>query len=148
MLPFLKFASDRKEHSLSEALQHINGLFGLTEEEKRETLPSGLQPIIDNRVGWARTYLKKAGLIESTRRGYFRITNRGLEVLKQNPSEINVRFLMQFAEFVEFQTIKKGEKKDQAQKTIAESLDPMEQLENSFQRAQYDSIHNITVSIA
>ena len=133
---------------MSEALQHINGLFGLTEEEKRETLPSGLQPIIDNRVGWARTYLKKAGLIESTRRGYFRITNRGLEVLKQNPSEINVRFLMQFAEFVEFQTIKKGEKKDQAQKTIAESLDPMEQLENSFQRAQYDSIHNITVSIA
>ena len=82
MLPLLKYAGDKKEHSLTETIEYTNKLFGLTEEEKRELLPSGLQPIINNRVGWARTYLRKAGLLSSARRGYFRITDRGLEILK------------------------------------------------------------------
>lgn len=62
MLPLLKFMKDEKEHSLNEALDYISALFKLTEEEKREILPSDMQTIIENRVGWARTYLKKAGL--------------------------------------------------------------------------------------
>lgn len=138
MLPLLKFACDKKEHSLSETIDHANKFFGLTEEERRQLLPSGMQRIVDNRVGWARTYMKKAKLLESTRRGYFRITDRGLEILKQNPSEINVKFLMQFPEFVQFQTVKKDAKKDHSQKTIVESLDPIETLENSFKRIQND----------
>lgn len=66
-------------------------------------LPSGQQAIFTNRVGWAATYLRKAGLLEATRRGYFKIGNRGLEVISQNPQFINVKFLKQFPEFVEFQ---------------------------------------------
>jgi restriction system protein len=81
----------------------------LSDEERRKLLPSGQQALFDNRVGWARTYQKKAGLIESTRRGYFRITQRGLEVLKQNPSKINIKFLMQFEEFREFKKPKPAE---------------------------------------
>jgi restriction system protein len=69
MLPLLKFASDQKEHSLSEAIDHISKLYSLTLEEKRELLPSGSQPTIDNRVSWARTYLKKSKLLEYARRG-------------------------------------------------------------------------------
>jgi restriction system protein len=137
MRPLLKFASDKKEHSLSEAIEHINEEFSLSEAEKREKLPSGQQSIIDNRIGWARTYLKKAGLLESTRRGYFRITDRGLEILKQNPLEISAKFLMQFAEFVEFQTVKK-EHKDDSQTSIASSLDPVEMLERGYQKIESD----------
>ena len=66
MLPLLKFAGDKKEHSIREAIEHIVNIFNLSEEERREVLPSGQQYIIDNRVSWARTFLKKAGLLEST----------------------------------------------------------------------------------
>jgi restriction system protein len=134
MLPLLEYVKDRKERSLPEVIEHISKFFKLTEEEKREMLPSGMQTIIDNRVGWSRTYLKKAGLVESTRRGYFQITERGQQILKQNPSRIDNKFLMQFAEFVEFHKVKKEEKQNYSQKTITESLDPMETLENAFQR--------------
>ncbi len=133
MLPLLEYTKDGKERSLNEAIEHVSVLFKLTEQEKHEMLPSGMQTIIENRVGWARTYLKKAGLIESPRRGYFKIANRGLEILKQNPSKIDNKFLMQFSEFVEFHSVKKEDKQNFSQKTITESLDPMETLENAFQ---------------
>ena len=67
-------------------------------------LPSGGQATFDNRVGWARTYMKKAGLLESPRRSYFKITDRGLQALKTNPESINNRFLQQYPEFREFKT--------------------------------------------
>jgi len=74
MLPLLKFASDNQEHSLRETIDFLAHEFSLSDEERKELLPSGLQATFDNRVGWARTYMKKAGLMESTRRGYFCIT--------------------------------------------------------------------------
>jgi len=104
MLPLLKFAGDKKEHTTHDVTEHLSKYFNLTEKEKSELLPSGEQTIVSNRVSWARTYLKKSGLLESTRRGYFRITKRGLEVLKQNPPEIGVKFLEQFPEFTDFKT--------------------------------------------
>lgn len=73
--------------------------FGLTESERKVLLPSGNQEIFDNRLGWARTYLKKAGLIQYTQRGAFQITDRGKSVLAQNPSVVNVAYLRQFPEF-------------------------------------------------
>jgi len=81
MLPLLKFSGDKAEHSMREAIEIIGGEFNLTEEDRKALLPSGLQPVFDNRVGWSKTYLKKAGLLESKRRGYFNITNEGLKVL-------------------------------------------------------------------
>jgi restriction system protein len=102
MLPLLKFVSDGQEHSLREAVEHLESVFNLSEDEKKEFLPSARYPVFDSRVGWARTYLRKAGLLEPTRRGFFKITQRGLEVLKKNPKEINVEFLKQYPEFIEF----------------------------------------------
>jgi len=64
MLPLLKFLGDGKEHSLRQSIEHVSKLFNLTPEERSELLPSGKQAVIDNRVGWARTYMKKAGLLE------------------------------------------------------------------------------------
>lgn len=102
MLPLLKFASDEKIHTLPEAVTHIANLFHLTEEEKQQMLPSGLQAVIFNRVGWARTYLKKAGLLEDPKRATFKITNRGLDLLKENLPEISTKYLNRYEEFVAF----------------------------------------------
>jgi restriction system protein len=134
MLPLLRFLGDKKERSMRETIDALAKEYGLSAEELRELLPSGKQPIFDNRVGWARTYMKKAGLLESTRRGFFRITDRGSKILSQNPKEINVKYLKQFPEFIEFQTIKHeriGENRadeDEKEKT------PEELLETAYQQ--------------
>lgn len=104
MLPLLKLSADGNEHRIRDAIQTIADEFGLTEEERRELLPSGGTLIIASRVGWARTYLKKAGLLEDPKRGFFRITERGRQVLSANIESIDTEYLKQFSEFVEFQT--------------------------------------------
>lgn len=73
MLPLLKYASDSQEHSLNDAIEYLCKEFGITEEERRQLLPSGLQFVVYNRIAWARTYLSKAGLLEQTRRGFLRL---------------------------------------------------------------------------
>ena len=93
MLPLLSLAADGEEHRLRDAIEELADHFNLTEVERKELLPSGSQATFDNRVGWARTYMKKAGLLESPRRGYFRITDQGLQALEQKPEMINVKFL-------------------------------------------------------
>jgi restriction system protein len=65
MLPLLRLAADGREHSVRSAIEQLADEFRLTEEERKELLPSGGQATFDNRVGWARTYMKKAGLLES-----------------------------------------------------------------------------------
>src|SRR3989338_3983837 len=96
MLPLLKFLEDNQEKNVREAIDHLCSEFKLTEQEKQELLPSGQQPIINNRIGWAKTYLVKAGLIESPQRGFIKITQKGKEVLNKKPSKINIKFLEQF----------------------------------------------------
>ena len=104
MLPLLQFSGDQQEHSLRETIEVLADQFNLTDQERKNLLPSGQQATFDNRVGWARTYLKKAGLVVNTRRGYFQISERGREILKQPPKKITVKYLKQFSEFLEFQT--------------------------------------------
>jgi restriction system protein len=136
MLPLLKYLGDEKEHQLQETIDAMAKQFELTPEERREVLPSGRQPIIDNRVGWARTYMKKAGLIDATRRSYFKVTERGLQVLRENPKEINIRYLKRFPEFIEFQALKREkEELEKEEGTEAkELLTPEERIESAYQR--------------
>lgn len=135
MLPLLVFAGDGKEHSLREAIDTIAEQFHLTSEERREVLPSGRQATFDNRVGWSRTYLKKAGLLTSPKRSYFQITSRGQDVLASKPPVINVAYLRQFPEFREFQL---GQTKDSSLVTTQESeaVTPEESIEGAYQRAR------------
>jgi len=130
MLPLLEFLGDQNEHSLRETIDHLATHFKLTDDELKQLLPSGQQTIFSNRVAWARTYLKQAGLLEPTRRGYFRITQRGLEILKRKPEKITVKYLEQFKEFREFRKRKKrppckikGNNKYEKQKTPVEALE-------------------------
>ena len=137
MLPFLNLLSDGKEHSLNESHDKLAAHFQLSEEETRELLPSGQQPIFRNRIGWARTYLKKAGLLTSPRRAHFVITDRGRALLKENPKEITSNFLKRYDEFVEFQSIKSDKTaKGENQKELSEPLSnqtPEEALEYTYQ---------------
>src|SRR3989338_1378391 len=107
MLPLLQYFSDEKEHSIREAADYIANKFNLTVEERRELLSSGKQPVINNRVAWDKTYLLKANLLTSPRRGYSVITVDGLNTLKKNPARIDIAFLDKFPSFIEFRTIKK-----------------------------------------
>ncbi|MCK9582862.1 MAG: restriction endonuclease [Endomicrobiales bacterium] len=139
MLPILKFAGDNQEHTVREAIDYISNAFKLTEQDRKEILPSGSQYIIDNRVGWAKTYLKKAGLLESPKRSYFKITDLGLDVLKKNPSEINVEFLLQFPLFIEFRSTKKEKNEHEEQETDTSSTQtPQELLEYGYQKIKKD----------
>lgn len=102
MLPLLRFAEDGAEHAIREAFDTLAKEFQLTQSDSSELLPSGRQAIFHNRVGWANSYLKKSRLLESPRRGIIQITERGMEVLRNNPVKIDIRFLEQFPEFLEF----------------------------------------------
>lgn len=142
MLPLLELISDGKEHSLSKTVEGLSAHFQLTEKEIRELLPSGSQPIFRNRVGWARTYMKKAGLLSSTKRAYFKITKRGLELLNENLSEINSKFLERYEEFVEFKSIKRNKKNEVTQQPelfdLKTDKTPEEALEYAYQKLNMD----------
>lgn len=103
MLPLLTSLKDGKEHSSKELIAKLIIDFNLTEEEINEQIPSQRQPTINNRIHWANTYMRKAGLIDSVSRGIYRITEEGLRVLNANPTRIDVKFLSKYPDFVEFQ---------------------------------------------
>lgn len=136
MLPFMEYVADGKEHSLREIIEYLAKKFGLSEAEHKELLPSGKQAVFNNRVGWTRTYLKKAGLIEATKKAHFIITSRGLECLQEKPVKINVRFLKKYPEFIEFHTHKKGEENTDVD--LLDETSPEEALELSYQKIRQD----------
>ena len=109
MLPFLRHMSDGADHTLRDAEESLAEHFKLTSTERAELLPSGQQGVFKNRIGWARTYLKKAGLLESPKRGVFKITARGLKTIASVPTRIDAKYLEQFPEFVEFRDVSKPE---------------------------------------
>jgi restriction system protein len=135
MLPALRFAGDRKEHSVAEFRQRISAEFSLSDKELAERLASDSQTVFANRIGWAVQYLKAAVTLKSVRRGVYQITDRGLALLKEKPSEINSRTLRQFPEFLEFH--EKGTASDAAAVVNAPSPEvkatPEESLEQSYQ---------------
>ena len=139
MLPLLKIAGDGNEHSKNEAIERLAQQFGLSESERNEMLPSGTQRKFDNRVSWARTYMQKALLLSSSGRSKFRITERGMQVLKDNPPTINDKFLRQFPEFIAFKTRTDKEGKVDENNLASQELiektsqTPQEILETSYQ---------------
>src|SRR5208337_365165 len=102
MLPVLRVAGDGQEHRIGDVVDLLARNFGLTEEERQQILPSGRQATFANRVGWAKTYLVQAGLLEATKRAHFKITDRGEKSLAEGPPRIDGEYLSKFAEFVQF----------------------------------------------
>ena len=104
LLPLLKLAADAEEHTLAGAIDQLAEEFQLSAQERAELLPSGRQPRFNNRVGWASTYLRKAGLLRTmARRGCFQLTDRGRDVLASKPARIDLQFLeSRFTELTAF----------------------------------------------
>jgi restriction system protein len=139
MLPLLRFLKDGREHNIGEAVDALAAEFNLSTEDRHLLLGSGQQTIIRNRAGWARTYLKKAGLIASTRRGYFSITERGQSVLASAPERIDVKYLERFPEFVAFRELR-NERPDDVPMQVSTPSDatPEEALDAAYGRLRVD----------
>lgn len=144
MRPFLEIvnAAGGQEVKLRDVINHIADSFQLTEEERQERLPSGKQTVLDNRIGWARTYLTKAGLLEVTRRAHFVITERGQNAISNPNTVIDNQYLKQFDEFIAFKDQKNGQSElGESSQSIAEETTPDEVL-----RAAYKQINDALAS--
>lgn len=102
MLPLLTLAADGQEHLPREAAEVLAKHFALTDAERAELLPSGMQPVFNNRIGWARTFLKQAGLLDSPRRGVFKITTDGKKLLVEKPARIDMKLLERYESYRAF----------------------------------------------
>jgi restriction system protein len=102
MLPVLELLADGQDHRLRDLTRAAAERFKLTDAERAEMLPSGQQTVISSRVAWAKTYLKKAGLLANPVRGMVRLTDEGKKVLAQKPEKIDNDFLGKYPSFAEF----------------------------------------------
>jgi restriction system protein len=146
MLPLLRLAADGADHKVRDAVEQLAVQFSLTADERSELLPSGTAPTFDNRVGWARTYLKQAGLLSSPKRGFFRIAEAGKTLLAKNPQRVDVQLLDQYAQFRAFRTRRReGTTEPVPQQTaltvevdLAPDLTPEDQLASAYRRLRKD----------
>lgn len=128
MLPILEYSKDGKEYKLKDTRLYLEKYFNLTDEDKSERISSG-QLKIANRTGWARTHLKKAGLMENTKTGYAKITPEGLKLLEEKPDKLDAKFLLRYKSYREFQNIETTDEKE----TLTSSEDsPEEIIEKQF----------------
>lgn len=134
MLPLLQYAVDKKEHRGSDPGAFLSDKFSLTDEEKSQMIPSKRQTMMYNRVVWAKTYMKKAGLLTDVRRGFFQITERGLSVLAESPDRIDIKFLNQFEEFKTFHALQHEKKKSDAEDDLLETQTPDDLLAEGYKR--------------
>lgn len=150
MLPLLQFAGDEQEHSIHEAHDRLADHFGLTPEEINDLLPSGQQTTFYNRVGWARTYLKKSGLLHTPKRAYFQITDRGREVLATNPERIDMKFLRQFPEYNAFKAASNKPASDEESRESIPSFEertPEEALEEAYLEIRTDLAQELLMQV-
>jgi restriction system protein len=134
MLPVLKLTADGADHTLPEAVNALVKEFKVTDEERNTQIPSGRQKLIYSRAAWAKTYLQKAGLLEATGRGRFRLTTRGKDVLKGKPTRIDMKFLKQFPEYVAFQALTHADDiEPKSADPAADAATPEEMLDASYQ---------------
>jgi restriction system protein len=142
--PLLDTAADGKEHSIQEARESIAKVMALSDEDMKELLPSGTQTKFDNRVAWAKSYCVQAKVLESSRRGYFKITQRGLDLYKHGHKRIDIRILNQYPEFVEFHKARTS--KEEEVQPSGET--PEETLQKSYESIRSDLTSQILQRIA
>ncbi|MGD7035155.1 restriction endonuclease [Methylotuvimicrobium buryatense] len=137
MLPVLKISANG-EIRIGQAVDELANKLDLTQDERTELLPSGKQTLFSNRVHWAKTYLNKAGLVEITRRGHFKITPRGREALQSNPPQIDNQFLSQYEEFNQFREKTNSTETGNSGESV--SFDDQKQTPDEIMREAYRKI--------
>jgi restriction system protein len=147
LLPVLQLAADGAEHNLEEARNVLAESFGLTAEERAELLPTGKQRRFDNRVSWAKVYLQQAGLLSSSRRAHFQITERGRQLLSERPERIDVARLREYPEFQDFHTA--GRRPGTGQPPVAppQVETPEEMLEQAYQSIRAEIVSELLTRV-
>jgi len=135
--PLLEIAADGQEHSIKDALSIIANQMKLTENDLNELLPSGAQTKFRNRVAWAKSYFVQAKVLESSKRGFFKITERGRELLNEGNARIDIKILNQYPEFVEFHTSKAGEQSPPGEQLVSDET-PEETLQKAYRNIRGD----------
>jgi len=136
MLPLLKILSNGGTHNYKEFEEKLKEEFNLTEEEVNLRYQSGVK-IFYNRIGWAATYLKKAGLIESPKRGEFKITEEGNRLLAEGIKHLDYKYLMKYDSFKEFKLHKEVISPEEDERKLEDNMTPFERISNA-----YDEIKN------
>lgn len=140
MFPLLNLISDKNTWDIHDVYERLaeyfknDPRFKMTEEERNQMQPSGQQRVFENRVGWARTYLKKALLLDAPERGKIRITERGLELLAKGIDKIDKSLLARYPEFREFYVIDRFKKVSSEEiQNDTFQLSPDEQLQSAYE---------------
>lgn len=135
MFPLLKSLEDGKLHKFTDLVGKLKNESGLSDEDKHLLLPSQRQPVVDNRIGWARLYLKKAGLIVDPERGMLKIAPEGVAVLKSDLEAIDVKFLKQYQSFNDFL-------KGTSEKSVVGQEEPSEKTPDELMEQGYEEKYN------
>lgn len=138
ILPILEFLQDGEHHSNQEIFEAMSAAFALTDEERRKLLPSGKQRVFNNRVAWGKSHLKQAGLIELKKRGWYGITQRGLDELKRKPERITIKYLMKYPEFRRFREGGEAEGVQGIPDSVCDAKTPQDHMEHGLQQASKD----------
>lgn len=149
MLPLMRIANDGGEHWFKDAVDIVSREYGLTEVELSELLPSGRAPLFYNRLAWAKTHLKKAGLLELPRRGAFKITERGRHVMQTAPQRIDIALLQQFPEYAAMrERSEQGESVQTSQMDgVVATVTPEESIERAYELMRRDLADEVLSSI-
>jgi restriction system protein len=150
MLPVLRISAE-KEWRISDAVERLADDYNLSQEERTSLLPSGRQATFANRVGWAKTYLVKAGLITPTRRAHFSVSEKGRGVLAKPPERITVHYLSQFPEFEEFRKRSESEAESSGEQLSdllnESSLTPDETIRNAHLQLEQELADELLIRV-
>ena len=134
MLPLLEILRNKNIYTNKECIDILAEKLNITEKELRELLPSGKKKVFYDRVNWAKTYMKKAGLVEAPRRGTIRITQLGLELLQENPLEIKSKDLLRYSSFNDFiNASNRNEENSAINEVSLNEKTPSEEIANAFE---------------
>lgn len=148
MRPLLKKVEDGKVYKFKDLVEALAQDFHLTDEEKNELIPSGVQSVINSRVGWARTYLTKALCLESPQKGMVKITERGKKFLSSASEKITTKDLQQFEEFIDFvNSSKKSNKKEVSESIAQQNMTPEEAIDYGTQMLNQDLASDLLTKI-
>ena len=142
MLPLLRHAAEKGgETHIGALADEIANELKLTADDLAALIPSGGQTLLLNRLHWAKSYMQRAGIIESTRHGYFRVTQMGIELLKEKLNRVDNSVLSRFPEFVEWR--KRSASSSQREKAIERSVEvelekssPEDQISSGYREIQ------------
>jgi restriction system protein len=146
MLPVLR-QSENGEVRIGAVVESLADEFALSSEQRAHLLPTGKQSTFANRVHWAKSYLIKARLIESTKRGHFKATDRGIQLLTSPPEKITIAFLRQYPEFDWFRTGREPTDVMVADQVVSSELTPDEDMRRAHSQIVRDLAEEILSKI-